>query len=148
MFGEEQEIVGQIEVEQLRDAAAKVRPQDEVVVGLVVDYVADADQFGMLGESLQLLAEPVRAQIHPADDTLDEGVLFCEFQEPAGFFEVLPGLYGDAAVELNTVQQWLQVVGEEVLLQSLHLVRHPGVLGGAVAPEVLVGIESHEFGWL
>jgi hypothetical protein len=60
----------------------------------------------------------------------------------------LPGLYSDAAVELNTVQQGLQIVGEEVLLESLHLVRHPGVPGGAVVPEVLVGIESHEFGWL
>jgi hypothetical protein len=28
----------------------------------------------------------------------------------------------------------------------LHLVRHPGVLGGAVVPEVLVGVESH--GWV
>ncbi len=54
VFGKEQEIVGQVEVEQLRDAAAKLRKQQEVVIGFVVDYMADADEFGVLGESFQL----------------------------------------------------------------------------------------------
>ena len=53
--GEEQKIVGQVEIKQLGDAAAKLRLQHKVVVRFVVYYVADAHELWMLGKSLQLL---------------------------------------------------------------------------------------------
>ena len=45
--GEKQQVVGEIEFLQLGQATAEVRAQHEVVIGLVVDDVADADQLGV-----------------------------------------------------------------------------------------------------
>ena len=96
---EQQQVVGQTELPQLRDAAAKFRQQHEVVVRFVVDDVPHADQLRMLGILLQLLAEFRRAQVHPADDAFDEVVLVRQLQQPLRLLEHLPRLHRDGAVE-------------------------------------------------
>ena len=50
--GKEQQVIGEVEFLQLRDATAEVRPQHEIVVGFVVDYVAHANELGMRGKAL------------------------------------------------------------------------------------------------
>jgi hypothetical protein len=71
-----------------------------------------------------------------------------EFEQPPGFFKTLPRLNGDAAVVARRFEQRSEVFREEVALERGHVRGHPCVLGGAVMPEVLVGVDSHVFGWL
>ncbi len=59
VLGKEQQIIGQFEVSQLRDATAEVRAQHEIVVGFVVHDMAHAYELGMGGEPLQLVAQVV-----------------------------------------------------------------------------------------
>ena len=98
----QQQVVGQTELPQLRDAATEFRQQHEVVIRFVVDDVADADELRVLRVFLQLLAEFRRAQVHPAHDALDEVVLVGQFQQPLRLFDHLARLHGDGAVELRS----------------------------------------------
>lgn len=145
LFGENENVVGEVELFQFRDAAEDVGAHVEAVVWFVLGDVADADEFGMFGEGGEVLFDVVGAEIDPADDAFDEFVLVGEFEEPAAFFDGLTGLDGDAAVELGGGEEGLEVGREEITAEAGEFVCHPRVLRGVVLPEVLVCIEAHEF---
>jgi hypothetical protein len=81
------------------EAPDDVVADDEVVVGLALRDVADADEL-LLGLELDdlLLALGAR-EVDPADDAQDEGVLLREVEDPAVLAEVVLGLDEDRAVD-------------------------------------------------
>ena len=129
------------------DAATEVGAKHEIVVGLGLYDVADADQFWALRKFAHLIGELSGAEVDPADDAADEIVLRGEREEPAGFFERLPGLHGDAAVESGLREQRLEIVRKDVATERGHGVVDPAVLDRVVVPEVLMSIDPlHVFG--
>ena len=142
----EQQVVGQIELPQLRDASTKLWPQHEAVIRFIVNDVADADELWVPGVFLQLSPQVGRAQVHPAHDALDQGVLVRKFQQPLGLFDHLACLHGDGAVELDRLEQRLEFIRQVIASQDGHGIGHPDLVGGIVFPEMLVGIEA-DHGW-
>ena len=139
----QQQIVGELELGEPRDAAAELGPEHEAVVRLVVNDVTHAHELRMRREALELRGQLRGAQVDPADDALDRGVPLGEREQPLGLLDHLPGLHRDRAVEPGGLQQGSELVGQVVASQRGHGVGHPDVVGRVVAPEVLVGVDAH-----
>ena len=99
LAGINQEIVGKPKCGQLRDSPDKGFTGEKTVVGFVLGDVAESRQFWVPRKVGEGGRELVRAEVHPADDTVDARVAFGELEEPEGFLEGLPGLDGDGAFE-------------------------------------------------
>ena len=80
---------------ELRDAALEILPEHEVIFGLLLDDMTDADEFRMRGEAREVFLDAVRAKVDPTDDALHVGVFIREPEEPIGFANHLTGLDGD-----------------------------------------------------
>ena len=139
---EQQQIVRELDFPEPPDAAAKLRPQHEAVVGLVVNHVTHAHQLRMAREALELRGQLAGAEVDPAHDALDRSVALGKRQQPLGLRERLPGLYCDRAVEAGRLKQRGELLGQIVAPQCGHRVRHPDMLGGIVVPEVLMGVDA------
>ena len=57
----DQDVVGQTEGGQLRDAALEILAEHEVVVGLFLDDVPDADELRVRGETGEVFLDAIRA---------------------------------------------------------------------------------------
>ena len=92
---EYQQIVSQIELRQLCDSSAKIRPQYKTVIRLVLHDVPRAHQLWMPAVFFKLFRQPGRTQVQPADHTFDETVSFGQAKKPFRFLQRLPRLHGD-----------------------------------------------------
>src|ERR1035438_3278461 len=101
MLGNKQQVIGQIELPQPRDAVQKPRAQHELIVRLVLNDVAYSDELRMSRETLQLTGQVRGQQVHPPDNTLDESVFSGEFKQPACLFQSLTRLHCNAPVEME-----------------------------------------------
>src|ERR1035437_6596867 len=138
-----QHVIGQAKIRQWRNAAPKLRPQHDRVVGLILHHVPHYHKLVMFSKSLKLRRQLRRAQVHPAHHPLDEIVALRKFQQPARLLQALPRLYRHAPIKTSSRQQWLQFVRQKVVFQSRHFVVHPAVLCGIVFPKMLMSVNSH-----
>ena len=138
-----QDVVGELQPGELGDPAAKILAQQELVIGLVLHDVPQADELLASSEAGELACDVAGAEVRPAHDSPHEVELASVSEQPARFLEGLAGLDGDAAVHLERVELRLQVAGGEISAQDLHALADPGVLAGFVAPEVLVCVDAH-----
>jgi hypothetical protein len=142
---EDEDVVAQLEIAQSADAFVEVFAQDVARVELVLDEVAYGAEFGVAGEGFEAsLDAGAVGEWNPTYYSADLRVLFCEAEEPGGLFQGLAGLYGDGALNAEVVHEGLQVFGQEVAADGLHLRRDPAVFGGAVFPEVMMGVDGHK----
>ena len=68
MLFEDQDVVAEIVFRELFDAFVEGRAENEVVVGLVLDDVADALELLVFGEAFEVLIAVFIAEVDPADD--------------------------------------------------------------------------------
>src|SRR5690606_37320114 len=85
----EQKIEGHVVPFQDRQPSHNIGTDDEVIVGLVLRYVPDADELGVLLELDKLSFAIGAGEINPADDSCDEVILVGEGQSPAILLEVV-----------------------------------------------------------
>ena len=143
MLWEQQQVISQTELPQLRNAPPEFRQQHEVVILLIMEDMPDARQFGMLRVALQLPGEVRGAQVHPADDAFYEVVFVCQLQQPLRFLQHLPRLHGDGATEPNRFQQRLKFLRQVIATQHLHIGGHPGLVIWMKLPKMLMGVDAH-----
>ena len=96
------------------EAAEDVVADDEVVVGLVLGDVPDADELGVVLDLEQLPLAVGAGQVDPADDPGDERVPLGQAERPVVLAGVVLGLDDDRPVDPGRAEQRLQVVGQEV----------------------------------
>jgi len=72
LVGNEEQVVGEAEVVQGSQAAAKFRPEHELSVGLILHHMPHADKPRMVGEGPQLLGNIGGSQIDPAHHPPDQ----------------------------------------------------------------------------
>ena len=72
MLRKEQQVIGEIEFPQPGDAAPKLRPQHELIIGFVVDDMTNADKLWVPCKGLQLLRQVFRAKVDPTYDGANE----------------------------------------------------------------------------
>ena len=143
MLREEEQIVGEAEVLQVAQAAEEMGAEHEGIVRLVLHDVSHPDEGAVPGEFGQILFDLIGLEIHPAHHPEDAGILRGQLEEPAGFLDRLAGLDGDRTRERSMGPFLIEIRGQEIPAEALHGVAYPGVFPGAVAPEVLMGIDLH-----
>lgn len=143
MAGINKDVVGKIEFGESGNAAEKVGMEEEAVVGLALDNVADADEMRIESELGEIVAERGRAEIDPANDAGDERESRGEFEQPKGFLNGLASLNGNAALKTGGEKKRMKIRGEEVAAKRGEGVVDPGVFEGIVAPEVLMSVNAH-----
>ena len=94
-------------------------------------------------DTVELIVDGRRLQIHPADDPDNERIGVRELEQPARFLERLPYLDDHARVEARGIHLVFQILRHEVAADRRHRVVDPVVLGRRVPPEVLVGIDAN-----
>ena len=104
--------------------------------------MAEPGQLARLVPTRELLVEIVRTQIDPADHCGDARIAAREFEQEIGFVRARTRLHRDAGVDAVGVEQRMQVGGEMVPRQHRHAGIDPRQVRGAVAPEVLVGVDA------
>ena len=116
--------------------------RSEKVVRLRLHDVADADELRMRGDALELRVDVVRLQIDPADDAGDERMRVGQREQPARFLERLPRLHRDAGVEARRAPSRAarRRAGSRAAARAIESSIQP-VLGGVVAPEMLVRVD-------
>jgi hypothetical protein len=132
---------GEVELAELAEAAEELRLEHEVR-GLALHDMAHAGELLVLRQRREVFLHAFSLQIHPADDPFDERMLVREFQEPARFFHFRACLHRDAAVDVNFGRFAFKVSRQPVALERCAFA-NPRILGLAVFPEVLVGIDAH-----
>src|SRR5580704_16436666 len=95
-----QNIVSEVEFFEQRYAPKEIRLQEEAVIGLALNDVANADELWIFRERFELGAQIRLAQINPADYTQDKSCTLCQFEQPMSFVERLPRLNGDAPMKI------------------------------------------------
>jgi hypothetical protein len=123
-------------------AAVPVVAEHQLVVGIVEGDVPHAAELGPIGEAFELARQVGRGQRDPADDAGQERVLVGQVEEPPGLVEAVPSLHGDGRAHAARRQLLRELRWQEISLDGGHLVRHPGMLGGDVAPEVDVCVDG------
>src|SRR5208282_2087186 len=138
----EQQIVSQAEFRKLRNTALKLWSQHEVVVVLILQYMAHANKLPVRSDLFQLIRQERRTQIDPADYALDESILLGKFEKPVRLLEALASLHSDRSMHAVFIKERLQVPRQKVAPQGRHLIVNPPVLCGCVLPEMLMRIDS------
>jgi hypothetical protein len=139
---EDQNVVAEIVFRELFDAFVEGGAEDEVVVGFVLDDVADALELLVFGEAFEVLVAVLVAEVDPADDAFEEVVLFGVGEEIVGLLDGLAGLDGDGAIDAGGFELLVEVGREEVPADDLHLLADPAVFRVGVLPEVVVGVDD------
>jgi hypothetical protein len=140
-----QQVVRQLKGAQAAEPAQDIGTQEERIIGFVLDDVAYADKPGMSREPFECDINVRVAEVDPADDTADARIGIGEAKEPVGFADGLAGLHDDGAAEAVGLLERGEVRWKPVALKR-GVWRDPWILGGVIAPEVLVGIEFHGCG--
>ena len=139
----EEKVVGEAKRRQLSDAVEKRFTEEEPRIRLVLDDMPNADELRPLGELPELIDDVRAPQVDPADNTADERIGSGQFQQPATLLEGLPRLHGDGAGDPLRGGKRREIRRQMVVRQPLHPLLDPGILGGGIAPEMLVGIDPH-----
>jgi hypothetical protein len=139
----DEQVVGEISIFQKRNAPAERRPQHEAIVGFSLDDVPDTNQFRAIRELLQLVRCIGRLQIDPANHSCDEGVSVRQLEQPSGFIERLPRLYGDANIDGCGVHLSSQLRRKKIPPKRGHRIVYPVVFGCGIPPEMLMRVYSH-----
>src|SRR5687768_4772569 len=143
MFGINQEVVGQIASFQQGNPAEERRTQHELVVQLGLHDMPHTDELWSVDEWLELFRGVRSLQIDPANDARNERVLGGHVEKPSGFGECLSRLYRNTRINPREIHVTPHVARQKITTQRCHRIVDPAVLGGAVAPEMLMGVYSH-----
>ncbi len=138
----DKEVVGESEILEQGDPAQKIGSQEEGVIGFILHHVTDPDEAGVAGESFEIPSDLGGAEIDPPDHTEDARGGIGQAEEPVGFGDGLAGLDGDGAVEVERALEGFEIGGQPIPFEG-SAGGDPGVFGGAVTPEVLMGIDAH-----
>lgn len=95
----EQQVVGEAVRVELPDAAQEGLPEHEPRVGLVLHHMPHADERRVRRQCVEVVADAVAPQVHPADHALHERMGGGQVEQPAALRDALPGLHGDGAVD-------------------------------------------------
>ena len=79
----DQNVVSELKTSERFHSAQKIWPKHEIVIGFVLHDMPDADELPVIREFSQRLLDPVREQIDPANDSLDDRPLVGQLEEPA-----------------------------------------------------------------
>src|ERR1017187_6303825 len=100
MLGVNQNVVSQIEFFEDGNTAQEIGLQQEAIVGLALHNVADADQFRISSDDVQLRPDVWRAQVGPSDHAENPWRALGQLEQPSGFFQRLARLNRDRCVEV------------------------------------------------
>src|SRR6266516_477201 len=120
MTGIDQQIVGQAERLELRDAATEGRAQQKPVVGLALDDVANTDQLWVRRESIELGPRVGRLQIEPPYHAGDVRMRIGQREQPPGLLDALTRLDRYAGVDTRARHLALRLVWQEVAAKHRH----------------------------
>src|SRR5262249_37319526 len=137
------DVVAEPERIEHRDATTKGRSQEKLVLGLRLHDMSYADETGVTGEHLELLARVVRLKVDPSDHTGIRRVLHGELQPPGRPLQRLPRLHSHTPIESHARHLALAVRQQKVAPQRRHRVVYPPVLDRAVTPEMLMCVDAH-----
>jgi hypothetical protein len=142
LAGIDQDVVGEVKFPKEADSAKEVGAEEELVVGFVLNDMADANELRVAGESFEIRGDMGGTEVDPAYDPEHPGSGVREPQEPVGLGDGLTGLDGDGAIESEWALETFEICWKPVLMER-GSGGDPGILGGTVAPEMLVGIDVH-----
>ena len=91
-----QDVVGEVEIAEQRNAPAERRPEHEPIVGLRLHDVPNANELRMARKPFQLGPDIVRLEIDPPDDAGDKGIRVGQIEQPPVSPERLPCLHSHA----------------------------------------------------
>ena len=137
LFREDQNVVGQIKLDQFPEAAQEIRPKHEVRVRLVLHHVPHAHKLRMLRQFRELFLDRLGPQFDPANHTFDHRRMIGERQQPVGFSDCLARLHGDTTVKSCLSQQRFEVFGQPIAVQR-RAFGNPRILLFVVTPEMLM----------
>jgi len=141
--GEDEQVVREAEWPERGDAPLEVVAEEEPLVRLIYDDVAEALDPRVGLEAFQPGGHIRGAQIDPAYNAFNAGVRPRQVEEPLVLVRQLTSLDGDAAVEASPTQKGLEVAGQEGSLQGPEFVCDPHVLAGVVHQEMHVSVKTH-----
>src|ERR1700722_9622120 len=104
MLAVNQDVVGQIELFQDRNAAHEIRSQHKTIVRLTLYDVANADQLRISSQHFQFRPNHWRPQIDPADHSQNRRGTRSQIEKPASFFQRLACLNRDRSTEARVFQ--------------------------------------------
>ena len=140
---EDQHVVDQAVPAQPGDAAVDVVTQQVVVVGLVVDDVADAAEPAIGAQPRQRVLEIRGDERHPADDAGDALGRRGQGEHPLRLVDPLLRVHQDGAVDAGAGERRLELGQAVVLPQRRHRLGDPRQARLVEAPEMVMGVENH-----
>src|ERR1700748_3828013 len=133
----DQDVVDESGVAERANAAIECRAENELIVWLILDDVAQTFQPCALTKGCERLWQLRRLDGGPANDAFHPaGVagFVGQSQKPARLLKILARLHCDRSRNLGEVETRLQIAGQEVTTKDAHLFVDPAVLLWRVAP--------------
>ena len=142
LLRENQEIICKPEFLESRDPAQELGAEHEIIIRLVLHHMPHSNQLRVAGKRGELLAQPLRAQIDPANNAFNRGIFVGKLQQPERFLHGLPRLHGNRTLDANFAG-FLHPIRRKPVAVQRRVLWYPRVLLLVVLPEVLVRIENH-----
>ncbi|MCP1576317.1 hypothetical protein J2S30_004696 [Herbaspirillum rubrisubalbicans] len=140
--GIDQDVIDQPLLLQPLDAGIEGRRLDEGGdIGFILDLVTKAQQ--LVASPLRHVGGQVRrGQVFPSHHPGNAPVSARQVQQETGLFAPGACLHGNRGVQAFGGQQGMQLPRQTIAGQQLHALAYPGIILGAIAPEMLVGVDA------
>lgn len=130
------------------ETSEDVGSNDEIVVGFVLNHVANAHEFGVVNYILELTLAIVRREINPTDHPRNIRVTLSEPECPLVFERIVLGLNHDGSVDPARFEERFEIVRKKIAPDGGEWggVEPRVVEGGGELPEVVVSVDGGRHG--